>query len=65
MNRSASRLDLANDAGPARCPACEIQLVFRSDRQGRTYAQCDCGYRAYVQRKSAKHEDVGVNAAGI
>ncbi|HET9385319.1 MAG TPA: hypothetical protein VFO67_09240 [Gemmatimonadales bacterium] len=65
MNRSATRLDLANDAGPARCPACKVQLFFRSDRQGRTYAQCDCGYRAYVERKSAQHEDVSVSAAGI
>ena len=65
MNRSASRLDIANDAGPARCPVCEVQLFFRSDRLGRTYAQCDCGYRAYVERKSAKHEEVAVHPAGI
>ena len=65
MNRPATRVELANDRGPARCPACEVQLFFRSDRQGRTYAQCDCGYRAYVERKSAQHEDVAVNAAGI
>ena len=65
MNRPATPLELANDSGPARCPACEVQLFFRSDRQGRAYAQCDCGYRAYVERKSAQHEDVAVNAAGI
>jgi DNA-directed RNA polymerase subunit RPC12/RpoP len=65
MNRSATRLDLANDAGPARCPACEVRLFFRSDRLGRTYAQCDCGYRAYVERRSPQHEEVAVNAAGI
>lgn len=65
MNRSATRLDLANDAGPARCPACEVQLFFRSDRQGQTYAQCDCGYRAYVERRSAAHEEVVAKIAGI
>lgn len=65
MNRSPTPLQLANDAGPARCPACEVQLFFRSDRQGRTYAQCDCGYRAYVERKNAQPEAVAVNPAGI
>ena len=52
MNRTAERLKLVPDGGPPRCPACSVQLYFRTDRQGRTYAQCDCGYRAYIERRS-------------
>ena len=44
---------------------CGIRLYFGSDRQGQTYAQCDCGYRAYVERRTGKREEPVVSAAGI
>ena len=51
MNRAADLRKLVKDGGAPRCPACGVQQVFRCDRQGRTFAQCDCGYRAYVERR--------------
>jgi len=65
MNRSAAQLQLVGDGGPPRCPACGIRLYFGSDRQGQTYAQCDCGYRAYVERRTGKREEPVASAAGI
>ncbi len=64
MNRSDKR-SLVADGGPPRCPACRVQLFFQSDRQGRTFAQCACGYRAYVERRTGKREEVAVNVVGV
>jgi hypothetical protein len=60
VNRSDKR-SLVADGGPPRCPACRVQLFFQSDRQGRTFAQCDCGYRAYIERRTGKREEVGMS----
>ncbi|HXE84512.1 MAG TPA: hypothetical protein VN513_14400 [Gemmatimonadales bacterium] len=58
MNRTAAeeQLTLVKDGGAPRCPACGVQLFFQCDRQGRTYSQCDCGYRAYLERRPGKRE---------
>jgi predicted RNA-binding Zn-ribbon protein involved in translation (DUF1610 family) len=58
MNRRAAeeRLKLVADGGAPRCPACGVQQVFQSDRHGRTYTHCDCGYRAYLERRTGKRE---------
>ena len=57
MNRAAERLALVADRS-GRCPACrELFLEFKTDRAGRAVEQCDCGYRAYVQRRSGSREE--------
>jgi hypothetical protein len=45
-NKAAARNPLVADRGPARCPACQEFLEFRTDRVGRTLEQCACGHRA-------------------
>jgi hypothetical protein len=65
MNRADRRSLLVPDGGPPHCPACGVPLFFQSDRQGRTYSQCDCGYRAYLVRRTGKLEAVEVNVAGL
>ena len=61
VNRADRRSLLVADGGPPQCPACHTPLVFQSDRQGRTYARCDCGYRAYLERRTGKLEGVGIS----
>jgi len=56
-NRAAARSPLVTDRGPPRCPACQEDLEFRTDRFGRTLEQCPCGHRALVERRSGKRED--------
>lgn len=56
MNRAEGRLQLVKDGGPPRCPSCGDTLAFVSDRYGQTIAQCPCGYRAFVERRSGKRE---------
>jgi DNA-directed RNA polymerase subunit RPC12/RpoP len=56
MNRAAERLQLVKDGGPPRCPACGETLLFGSDRHGQTIARCQCGYRAFVERRTGKRE---------
>jgi hypothetical protein len=56
MSRAEERLKLVQDGGPPRCPTCREQLLFRTDTQGRTIAHCECGYRAYVERRTGKRE---------
>ena len=59
MNRRAAteRLKLVADGGAPRCPACREQLFFQCDREGRTFSQCDCGYRSYLDRRTGKREE--------
>lgn len=59
MNRAAEEeeLTLVRDGGAPRCPACGVQQFFQCDRQGRTFAQCDCGYRAYLERRTGKRAE--------
>lgn len=65
MNRAERLSLLVADGGPPQCPSCRVPLFFQSDRQGRTYSRCDCGYRAYLQRRTGKLETVGANVAGV
>jgi hypothetical protein len=56
MNRAALRSPLVTDRS-GRCPACrELFLEFRTDRAGRALEVCDCGYRAYVERRSGARD---------
>jgi hypothetical protein len=55
-NKAAARNPLVADRGPARCPACQEFLEFRTDRVGRTLEQCACGHRALVERRSGKRD---------
>jgi hypothetical protein len=57
MNRTAERLALVADRS-GRCPSCnEVFLEFRTDRSGRAFEQCACGYRAYVERRTGKRDE--------
>ncbi|HEY7192628.1 MAG TPA: hypothetical protein VH542_01690 [Steroidobacteraceae bacterium] len=56
QNRAAARSPLVADRGPARCPACQAYLEFRTDRFGRMLEHCACGHRALVERRSGKRD---------
>lgn len=58
MNRATEEREHVKDGGAPLCPACRVPLFFQCDRQGRTFAQCDCGYRAYITRRTGKQEEV-------
>jgi hypothetical protein len=61
MNRAAAKSPLVADGGPPHCPACGGHLMFRTDRHGRAMAQCDCGYRAYVERRTGTRPEPPVS----
>lgn len=48
MNHAASRNQLVEGVGPARCPRCRERLGFGTDSNGCAVERCDCGYRAFV-----------------
>ena len=58
MNKSAARTPLVVGRGPASCPGCGEFFEFRTDTNGRLVEQCGCGYRAYVEQRSGKHDVV-------
>jgi hypothetical protein len=56
VSRAAERLLLVADRS-VRCPACsKLWLAFKTDRIGRAFEECGCGYRAYVERRSGKRD---------
>jgi hypothetical protein len=57
VNRTAARFQLVSDRGPARCPACQEYVEFRTDRYGRMMEVCACGHRAYVERRTGKRDE--------
>jgi hypothetical protein len=59
VNKATARSPLVADRGPARCPACQEYLEFRTDRFGRTLEHCPCGHRALVERRSGKRDEPG------
>jgi hypothetical protein len=64
VNRAEARSPLVADGGPPRCPSCGSRfLMFRTDRHGRAMEQCDCGHRAYVERRTGKRPEPVVSAA--
>ena len=54
MNRSRrelGRAGMVTDGGAPRCPGCNEQLQFGTDRQGRTIESCACGYRGFLETR--------------
>src|SRR2546430_17668022 len=42
---------MVTDGGAPRCPGCNEQLQFGTDRQGRTVESCACGYRGFLETR--------------
>ena len=56
MSRASERQALVPDRGSAKCPTCGSFVEFRTDRFGRMIEQCECGHRAFVERRSGKRD---------